>query len=506
LSLFGSFIAVSAALFIAGDPRLIGLSSVVHLDAMLGLLVALCFASYVYAVETGRWKWKILSGVFFAGCLLIKPTCLSLPIVLFLYRLLRLPFVCSPRIANKSEKTLLSWSDVIPIAVAHTLVPLLWTRFWYHVSEFRTRLMLRFRPAGHTWKFGNALQDNPSLTICVIAVLVGGAFWAMASYKKYSKRLHYHLAFLLISFACLLSLLALFPQVFENFIRYYGWVTGLVSTPHQAFGKIVKPLEWGYAGMFLTENLSAIVLLYPIGVALALWRYGKTLLEFREQKNETDDFYLFTRSRVILLVLAILPIAWMLFLSVSPKQAWRYAIPSYFAIAITSAAGLQAMLASVFRSKASAWKAWALCILASFLLVNFIRSYPNYNFHFSSVSGGMQGAIERGQGFWFPGQKSIARAIVKDIDKQDLGGLVLVSVFGDLRTLKATLLLHFSKYRQRIAPGYFSPDAAHYLVVYASHRHLVTPEYRRRLKTLTPIFAYHVDGVEVAWLYRLQGS
>ncbi len=168
LPLVGVAGAFLAALLISFDVRLISLSQIAHLDALLVLLVLLCVFCYRKALLLGdHLLWKILAGVFWGLCIATKPTTIVLLPAFFSYRAYLRLF---PEREAKRRPSFVSWSDFGALVVAHITFALLYTRFWEHLSAYRQRLGVRAYLAGWFWRRGQDLQAEPTLAVFLILI------------------------------------------------------------------------------------------------------------------------------------------------------------------------------------------------------------------------------------------------------------------------------------------------------------------------------------------------
>lgn len=126
-ALWGTAAGVSAGIFLALDPFLLGLSQLVHVDALVSLLMASSVLALLLFLRRGERRIFILSGFLGGLALLTKLPALYLvafmPLALLLERW-------------KGDAGL-SWSRVIRrsvawIAVAGVTVVLLWPSMWLH--------------------------------------------------------------------------------------------------------------------------------------------------------------------------------------------------------------------------------------------------------------------------------------------------------------------------------------------------------------------------------------
>lgn len=488
--LFGLFAASLSAFLLICDPRFIGFSRLAHLDATLTVLVTLCIFSYIYAVRSKSVPLKLLSGALWGLCIATKPTSALIVLGFIFYKLARNLLLRNTAQETASsitgnyitgETALISWSDIWAVITGHIVFASIYTRFWLHKSDYRLRLEIRSKAAQALWKTGRYLHNH--LEVLTLLILCLAALLFLSSRYITNKKLLKNIKCCLLTVSFLIISLAIFPHIYENFARFWTWVAGLSGESHDSFGKILEPLTFGYVIFFVSE----LPVLTLLGVVVGLAVLIKRILQGSSSSQKIQpELFLFL----------FIPIIWITILSVSDKQAWRYALPTLGCIYLFVGWALSQILQERGRS---------VILTAIFLLYGamLFKWYPNYITYFNPLSGGAAAAIERGQGFMFSGQRESVEFIKKVRAKKEfLDKPLFITTLGDAQILKVTSTM--IDMPPKVHFGYYPFEFADYIIHFDSHPHLVsTASWSHFLKTDTPVFSYTFLGTRLARIHKI---
>lgn len=481
--------AVLAASLLALNPRHLAYSRMAHIDGGLTLIVLAVVLLYFIAVERRSLLLKIAAGCCWGLSIATKPTSLALLPAFVVYKSIRNLIV--PYTSDSGERTWVSFSDVAAFVVGHIVMALLYTRLWWHLSEYRTRLEIKTPVAKYLWRSGRWLRVHPWETFYILAVLA--ALFSLAWWWSRRAEKGARWALSVKSLAGLLSVFTLWlfccPQVLENIARFWAWVVGLSGERHLAFGHMVKPVSGGYAWLFWSENPLLLLLGTIGGLGLVIW-------------------WLITRRRLnsgerLLMLAALVSVAWLGPLSVSSKQTWRYALPVVPLICLVAGWSVGVALEAVARRsnvKMQLAMIGGAIIIVVGQMLHTLAWRPDYHIYFSHLTGGLDGAIKRGHGFQFVGQNELVDFLIDlpFVDHQPL----FVTVGGDAATLSQAAMRRYPHIGHRVRFANYPSYQADYLIAFKSHTSLL--DLRKWGATLetTPIFQVKRQGLAVASVHR----
>ena len=296
--LLGEKGAILATLLLAFAPHHVGLSHMAHLDSTMSLFVVTSALFYFLSQVESRVDYKIYAGLFWGLAIATKPTSACLVFGFLLFNLMR---ICVKKI---SISNIMQVSDLWAVTAGHVLFALIYTRLWFHESDYYVRLKIESSLADYAFIFGSSL--NSPLIVCLLILAFLSSF-----YFDFKKKRTFSFLPTLVIFLCLT--LCAFPAVVENIIRYWTWAFGLSGHSHHAYGVVKKPPPFGYVGIIL-RDLSPIA---HIGLI------GGSMLSFRNMLRFKDDKHISLFSIVLIFVI------WTIVLSVSSKQTIRYILPVY---------------------------------------------------------------------------------------------------------------------------------------------------------------------------------
>ncbi len=486
--ILGTMVAFLGALLLALDPMMIGSSRLAHVDATLSLLVTLCVLSYIQAVRRASLGWKVISGLFWGLCILVKPTSVALIPALLLVRL----FMERLNLSSGKKDGVFAWSDLLVLSVGQILMISLWTRYWYHYSAFIYQLKVRSKLATMVYRNGLAWQTNYGIVVVALTIvmfLFGYLLWKRGK-NVASRRFSYHLGILLLALSFFLSTYVAFPQIYENMIRYWTWAVGLSGERHQAFGYVVDRLKWGYLDVLFSHFNPLLLLGLLLGILVALRNL------FRSSSGV---------DRVTALTLLLIPTIWILLLNISSKQTLRYALPVIAPLYMLIALGLYSGLAAVFRiagGKATLDKpnvgGFVVLSIGALQLYSILPFYPYYDMYFNDLTGGVRGALERGYSLPLTGQNEAIDYLVSSSTSD--AGQTLVTTFGDRTTLEYTLRRRHPEEKNNFIFGYFRPESADYLLRFKTIKNEPSAEWQLA-QSQKPLFTFEVHGTELLWIY-----
>ncbi len=378
LPFFSALQALLIALIVSLEPLHLGASRMLHIDAMLSVYLWLAVLSYVYAVEYGKPRWKILAGLAWGLALSIKPNAAFVLPALILYRMAR--YYIS-RKAPYGERGVLNWSDLGVVVLGQFLFTLLYTRLWHHHVEYVTRMKLRCPLAGEIFRLGMFLQTHPFAVSLSAIILLFVAWWSHKG-KSALPRL-YHLQWCCICAAVFISTLSLVPQVYEDMTRYWGWAAGLSEVQSTSFGTNIKlPFEeWAYPKFILQSVPDGLLLMLPFALYL-IFKSWRTL----------DP-----KTKGIYLLLLLIPPIWIGILSVSSKRSVRYIIPLMpiiCTLAVTGAAAVASYVQCLSKRLPLSRVAQILLLLS--IAVQIPLDYPFFLLHRNFLSGGFRATVRSG--------------------------------------------------------------------------------------------------------------
>lgn len=310
-ALLGEQVALLAALLFTLDPRFLGYSRLAHLDAVLTVFVFACISAYTWSEVKNSHLLKLLAGAFWGLAVCTKPTAATLPIALLLYRCYRF-FILAPK-ANRKWVELVTLGDVGAILVGNLTFATLYTRLWFHNSDYRIRLGIVSPFADYIYSIGSILHQHYALMAALI-VLALFTVYLVEKRRDKSQSGQGNLGALewATCLALVLAGLTAFPQVYENIIRFWIWTCNLSHVTHLAYGHSWRAEPSGYL-IFLLTRLPELAL---VGLALGFYYISRSALR-GEPKTQliTLSLHLFGAF------------FWIFILNTSSKQTWRYICP-----------------------------------------------------------------------------------------------------------------------------------------------------------------------------------
>ncbi len=489
MSLFGLWPALLAAMLVAMDPRLLGYSRMAHLDAILTLLTAASVLLYAAGVTRGKPWLKLTAGAFWGLAIATKPTAGVLVVCFFIYRILRVLLLRSGK--RTGEKGLLGWSDGGAVLVGHLVFALIYTRLWDHRGDYRVRLNVQVRAAKWFWQTGRYLQQHIFLVAIIAAVTVICMASLWYSRRRRMPGLVKFGASCTAIFGPVVLALAAFPQVFENFARYWKWASGLSGESHMSFGHLKPPTTHGYADLAFSE----LPLICLAGLALAAVFIFPRII--RRKAGEYEFLVLFMLTAAF---------CWLAVLNISSKQTWRYALPIVPLLYLAAAAGWIELLSRLkmrLQGRPGA-AAYAGC-LAALMGVQFHQTaswYPHYDIFFNRISGGLPGALKRGQGFPFVGQREAVEWLLAKAEKRKRP--LYTTVFVGANDLDSAVYRWLGPAgKEKLKFGFFSREGSDYVLHFVSHENMAPSSGWSDVLNSSPEFVYSFHGTPLLKIFKM---
>ena len=426
-SIIGNRSSLVAGLICGLCPTGIFLSRLAHLDSILTVLVFLSsyfiFKSEFYffrdlnnSYNSISFRYKIFGAIFWGLALATKPTAMAVIAGLIFYR----AFIFT--VKRYQLKDFLRYDDFLALIVSHTVFALIFTRLWYHQSDYLKRLKIKSALADLIFTTGSFLHSYFLIFVGLIALTI----WYLQRYNlsKSVKRFIYMLSGYMLT-------LAAFPQIWENIIRFWCWALGLKGLAHYAYGEVTKSPRFGYFEIFLSKIPDHIIIIVVVVLIYLLLQVIKNQGVYRLAFSERISKNLFFNSLVFFLTIGVL---WGIMLSVSGKQTSRYLYPIFPLFYLT----LSYLVLKIIDSKGKLFQLFASAYLViPFCFYSFDIS-PYYGLFYSKITGGIEAAESRGGRLPIYGQKEVNDFLVSNIN--DDRTRLNIGLYGDIATYKYTLL------------------------------------------------------------------
>lgn len=472
---FDQRVGVLATLFLALDPKHLELSRLAHIDSGMTLWITATLLTYFIAVEKSRSQYglylKCVAGFFWGLAIATKPTAYALIPILIAYKFLLILLGRPSRC--KTERWITS-SDLLSILVGHITLVSIYTRLWWHPSEYISRLRIHSTFADWVYRIGNTYQTKLFIAVIAVALLAT----LILRLRKSSWTSH---GFVLCA-TLITELLILAPQVIENLIRYWTWIFSLSSVEHDGFNYVLQPHPWGYLGFFVS-NIPLPTLIGILFFVLLISPKVVVSLQNRESRLQ--------------LLLLIASFGWIIPLSVTDKQSWRYALPVVPALYILAASGwiwiFKLLNAPKYCNLALAGLLFGVVAYAP---ISLNTHYENY---ISILGGSLSAAIDRGEIRPRVGTIEVIDFLINQ--PRGPGAPRFVATLGDAPAFQLAAKREFSKRAGAFTFGYFRPEIAHYLVVPASSRTSLGTW--ANIVSGPPIFTYKFKDIEIVAVWKV---
>lgn len=420
----GTPLALSLALFLAFDIQLIAVARMAHIDSSLAVLVTLCVAAYYHGTRQRSPGWKILAGILWGLCLASKPTALAL-IPAFLcfntYKTLGLNF------SLKSFKDIrpLDNHDIWAVLCGLLTLATVFTRFWEHNGPFLTSFGVESSLADAVYQTGMVLHGHLYLVLVTAGSLI---FLCWRTCRKHGHRsTDICLANLSITGLLLAGTLALFPAVFENYVRYALRFLYLVPFIHEPSGFNWNGFSFGYFGVIAFQIPSTLLIICLAGLATFVWDF---ITRDPRLSPAVRDF-----GALAGLVFAI----WLMVLNISAKQFVRYIIPVLPCLYFFGAYGLFVIQQSL-RSRVASVARYLPLLLMMICAYYAWQTHPHYLDFYNSFFGGYREAYRLNYPLFYRGNIE-ALTFLREKLKEEPGQKTL-AVAADLPVVAYTFHNH----------------------------------------------------------------
>ena len=484
---FGVAVALLAALLLCFDPRLLGLSRIAHIDAVLSIFVLLALGYYFAAVTRARVVLKLVAGAFWGLAIATKPTAMAMIPTFLLFKLI---LGKTDRTGTLVKEPAIAWSDAWAIVVGHLVFALIYTRLWPHDSDYLHRLAVRSSFADLIYcspMLARAFEPFFSIGVGFVAVVFFRAAWKLTRKGGRAATASGYWQTQLLGSALLLAVL-LYPAVCENIVRFWCWVAGLSEVKHAAYNRTLPPPPGGYLGLLFVRLPSVAIVCFVVGLMALVLRFRQLLLEAKS-----------ARQGAMLLLAAVSLVCWVGLLSVSSKQTIRYLVPALPGVYLLAAFGV-----AVVMRRLTAQKSLQLLCGGVVVLLQAVASYrihPAYELFFSDISGGLKGAAARGHPLPLADPSELLDTLLAQaaLRKQSFS----VGVLGDIESIRMEAKRRFVGDRLVFHPE-LGPQVTDFVLAsgWRLTEHLAQPEHSV-LNGVAPIQETRVEGVIVAALYEL---
>lgn len=469
--LLGGLAAFVAALFVVFDPQHVAVSRMAHVDSSFSLFVVLSVGCYLLGKLRGRSGLVLLSGVFWGASLACKPTALCIPAIFLVFNLIA-------RYAFKNRAMpVVTWVDVWGVLLGFATLALLFTRFWHHNGPFLTELRAVSYVADVTYAVGVSFREHLGTLVAVLGLVV----WM--SYRGCSRGVFAGMA----TGAALTVALSLFPQAFENFIRYATRAHRLVDIVHRDLGTLNPRIPGGYLGVLAFQLPSPVVVLLCVGMVLlsaSWWSRGK-------RGDPT--------SQSTVTLCSVVVVGWLMTLSVTPRNYVRYVVPVLPLLYILAAVVVQHLTAWLKTPAQRGFVAAAVPLVIGVLTVSHV--HPVYLNYFNDIFGGVSHAAECRYPLFNEGHQA-ALDFIKKQPSPD-GRPKQVAVIGELPVVARAREVLSEQDRASFDVSFLQfAQSADYVVTTEPLVPLIAEKFGQSLEGTQEVFRYTRDGVRFAAVYR----
>jgi 4-amino-4-deoxy-L-arabinose transferase-like glycosyltransferase len=336
---------------------------------------------------------------------------------------------------------------------------------------------------------GPALILLPCVGLAMAALLAaqqGGQIWGRAQIMRVVGR---SLGAYMLWLACALAVVALlWPALWADpgraLARYWGEIASNGGRPNgdgQFFlGRAEAdpgPLFYPVADLFRATPLTLLGLaLATIAGALALRRQGAAALESQ-------------RARALLVLLGFV-IFWTLVMSLGPKKFDRYVLPTWPALLVLAAAGIDAIVGRIPRASL---RSLAIGLGLAAELIGAAWYHPYYLSYYNPLLGGGPMAQRTFLIGWGEGMDQVGAYLRT---RPDLGYGPVLSALGP--TLQPFVPVDVRDVED------FGKLPANYAVVYLeSIQRAANPALYAQLQTTVPLHTVRIHGIDYAQIYQL---
>lgn len=462
--------AFCTAAMLALGPRVVDLSQIAHIDTIFSVVVTLTVIAYLSSLRSQSVGLKLVAGGLFGLCLLSKPTCLALIPAFILAKV-----VLRWRWPESFKEGPIAWSDVWVALTALVVFVLAYSRLWHHHKAYPQWEGIDRTVPEYLYYVGGALRHG-AVGVILIAVLTLSAVYLIR--KLRSSRSWSWGDQTLALLTCLTTCWMAMPQAFETLTIYFMRVFALTSVQHVSFKGVAPPIPGGYITLALVD-LPPLVLISAFLMPLLFIPAIRRTLSASEQQ--------------LWVMASLVSVVWILFLSTSSKQAWRYALPVAPQIYIIACLSLCA----VGRFIKSPRIPLILLVLGQMKAV--YRAYPHWDLYQSPFAPPPQVASQIGLFHPRTGQLAALEYLISEAKKR--GEKVQVTVFGDGKLLTQEASRWFGVDSRSVNLGYYREDKAEFLLIQGTTK--VTDIAYAKYLSMTPVFVSQIKGVPVASVYQV---
>ena len=336
---FGLRAAIFGGLLMTADIQHVGNSRLAHIDASLTVFTWSAVALYTSAVLRNSLKLKLLAGLCWGLGAATKPTVVALIPAFAAFKAIRNWMV--PPAGDRAERALISWSDVWAVLLGQTLFAAVFTRLWWHDSEYLWLFKIHSGLADFFYQTGclfKPMQLPLLMLVGLTALVLLTSFFRKAAAKP--GRCDVAVRNLLGLLAVLILALLFVPQVLENIARYWVRAFGLASWTHKSLGIEWPRPPWGYLGIMLSRVPALALVSFTAGLicTVLFWK--------RLWRTEPG------RKQASLLTMALLvTVIWPLILNISAKQTFRYVLPVMPCVYVIGVFGVLTLCTQVWRRR-----------------------------------------------------------------------------------------------------------------------------------------------------------
>ena len=473
ISWTGRLEAFCVGALIALGPRAIDLSQLAHIDMIFSVVVTATVMCYLSALRSGRASLKVCAGIFFGLCILSKPTCLALVPAFMLVKA-----IYRWRWPDSFKEGPIAWSDVWGGVCALAIFVLGYTRMWHHGKAYPQWNGIDRSIPELFYAIGTNLQSGaPAIGIGTILVCV--LLYLAPKLKARSRLTWIDHSLALVS--VLTASWVVRPQIFETLPLYFIRIFNLTGVKHTGFHGTTLPIPGGYLTLAICDLPVLILIAVLLTPLLFIPKLRRTLTASEQQ---------------LWIMGSCVSIVWILFLSTSSKQAWRYAMPIVPQLCILASLSLCALGRLV---RAPRFPLAALLLLQGIAVYN---TYPKWDLYLSPLAPPAEVAFQIGAFNPRSGQVEALQFLTEE-SKKSVRSL-RVTVFGDGTTLGKEAARWLGADSRRLKLGYYPESKADYILVQGN----IEPndENLRPYLSQPPVYVSLAQGVPVARVYKVGHS
>jgi hypothetical protein len=462
--------ALCVGLLLALTPNLIDLGQVAHIDTIHAVAATATIFSYFAAIRRGQRRFKVAAGLFFGLCLLSKPTSIAL-----------IPgFVVAKALLKKFwpqqfQEPFIAWSDVWTGLISLGMLVLLYSRMWHHGGDYPQWIGLDRHFPELLHKMGTSLGEMPYL-LPTASLLLTVCFRQVIKYLRKTPRAW--IDQLISVVATIVMWWALFPKNFENLALYWMRVFSLSSVEHQSFQGIAPSIPGGYISLAIADLPPLVIITLALLPLTLIPKVRRALSDSEKQ---------------LMILAVIVSVVWILLLSTSSKQAWRYAmsvVPQLYIVACLALAAFGRALHS---------RRFFLSALVVTQIIATASAYPAWDLYQSPLSPPPMTALEIGLFHPRTGQVETLRFLADEAKKR--GRPVKVAVFGDSQMLTLEARKWLGKDAAGIHLGYYRESQADFVLVPGLSK--VSNPFFEKYTLNEPVFVAAPKGFPVMRVYAV---